>query len=177
MSIYDYSYTSIEGKEVSLAEYQGKVILIVNTASECGFTYQYEGLEALYKKYQDKGFVVIGFPCNQFLGQEPSSNEEVHEFCKLRYGVTFPLSQKVEVRDENAIDLYKYLIKEKGFIDKNYHEKAAFLDKIYDDVLADDEIKWNFTKFLVDQKGNVVKRFEPYIEPSEIEEDIEALLK
>lgn len=177
MSIYDYNYTSIEGKEISLAEYQGKVVVIVNTASECGFTYQYEGLEELYKKYQEQGLVIIGFPCNQFLKQEPGTNQEVSEFCKLRYGVTFPLSQKVEVRDENKIDLYKYLIKEQGFKDVNYREKADFLDKIYDDVLADDEIKWNFTKFLINKEGQVVKRFEPYQEPSEMVEDIEMLLK
>lgn len=176
MSIYDYSYTSIEGQEVPLADYKGKVVLIVNTASECGYTYQYEGLEKLYKEYQDRGLVVIGFPCNQFQGQEPDSNEKVSEFCTLRYGVTFPLSQKVEVRDENKIDLYKYLIKEKGFVDKNYRDKAAFLDKFYDDVLADDEVKWNFTKFLIDQNGNVIERYEPYIEPADIASDIDKLL-
>lgn len=115
MSVYDYEYISIENEPVKMSEYQGKVLLIVNTVSKCGFTPQYEGLEALYEKYRERGVEIIGFPCNQFMEQEPGSEKEIAEFCTIRYGVTFPLSQKVDVRDETAIPLYKYLTDQKGF--------------------------------------------------------------
>lgn len=180
MSIYEYGYTSIENNEVNMSEYEGKVLLIVNTASKCGFTPQYEGLEKLYKEYGDKGLVVIGFPCNQFMEQEPGSEEEISEFCSVRYGVTFPLAQKSDVRDESAIPLYKYLTSQKGFDGPGKGVKAkamaSMLKKRYKDGYTDDQIKWNFTKFLVDRQGNVVARYEPTVEPKDISADIEALL-
>lgn len=180
MSIYDYEYTSIEGESVKMSEYQGKVLLIVNTASKCGFTPQYEGLQALYEKYQERGLEIIGFPCNQFLEQEPGTEKEIAEFCTIRYGVTFPLSQKVDVRDETAIPLYKYLTGQKGFEGISGGEKAEtfvpFLKDRYKEGYNDDQIKWNFTKFLIDRNGEVVKRFEPTVEPADIAGDIEKLL-
>lgn len=180
MSVYDYEYTSIENEPVKMSEYQGKVLLIVNTASKCGFTPQYEGLEALYEKYKERGLEIIGFPCNQFMEQEPGSEKEIAEFCTIRYGVTFPLSQKVDVRDETAIPLYKYLTEQKGFegLGKGVKAKAfaAMLKARYKDGFHDNQIKWNFTKFLIDRNGEVVKRFESATEPSDIAGDIEKLL-
>lgn len=181
MSIYDYSYTSIEGKEVKMSEYRGKAILIVNTASKCGFTPQYKGLEALYQKYKEKGFTVIGFPCNQFMGQEPGGEEKISEFCSIRYGVTFPLSSKVDVRGDTAIDLYKYLIEKQGFKgDKSKGFKAKLmrftLKLKYRKNANDNQVKWNFTKFLVSKDGQVVARYEPTVEPEDIASDIEKLL-
>ncbi len=180
MSVYDYEYTSIEKKPVKMSEYEGKVLLIVNTASKCGFTPQYKGLEELYKKYKDQGFEVIGFPCNQFMGQEPGDEKDISEFCSVRYGVTFPLSGKVEVREENAIPLYKYLTSQKGFKGLGKGVKAKGMELMlkgrYKDGYTDDQIKWNFTKFLIDRRGNVVDRFEPTVEPKDIASDIEKLL-
>ena len=180
MSIYDYSYVSIEDQPTKLSEYAGKVLLIVNTASKCGFTPQYQGLEELFQKYADQGFVVIGFPCNQFMGQEPGSSAEIAEFCSLRYGVSFPLSEKVDVRDETAIPLYRYLTEQKGFegLGKGIKAKAleTMLKAKYQSSYNDPQIKWNFTKFLVDRSGRVVARFEPTVEPKDIAADIEKLL-
>jgi glutathione peroxidase len=180
MSIYNYEYTSIEGRPVKMSEYSGKVVLIVNTASECGFTPQYEGLQKLYENYKDQGLVVIGFPSNQFKGQEPGSDEEIASFCQVRYGVTFPLSQKVDVRGENATSLYQYLISQKGFKGLGKGLKAKGLEQmlkgIYKEGYKDDQIKWNFTKFLIDHEGNVAGRYEPTIEPKDMAEDIEGLL-
>jgi glutathione peroxidase len=180
MSVYNYDYTSIDNQKISMRDYEGKVLLIVNTASECGFTPQYEGLEALYKKYKDKGFVVLGFPCNQFLGQEPGSEEDISKFCSIRYGVTFPLSKKVDVRDETKIPLYEYLISQKGFSGLGDSEKAkeveTFLKGVHKDSYEDDEIKWNFTKFLIARDGSVFGRYEPTVEPQDIAPDIEKLL-
>ncbi len=180
MSVYDYEYTSIESKPVEMSEYRGKVLLIVNTASKCGFTPQYKGLEELYLEYKDRGFTVIGFPCNQFMEQEPGSEQEISEFCSTRYGVTFPLSQKVEVRNENAIPLYRYLTSQKGFQGFGKGMKAKTLELMlkarYKDGFLDAQIKWNFTKFLIDHGGNVVSRYEPTVEPKDIAGDIEKLL-
>lgn len=180
MSVYDFEYTSIEDNPVQLSEYKGKVLLIVNTASKCGFTPQYEGLEALFRKYKDQGFVVIGFPCNQFLEQEPGSEKEISEFCSVRYGVTFPLSQKVDVRNETAIPLYRYLTSQKGFEGFGEGTMAdklnSLLKPMYEDGFSDEQIKWNFTKFLIDRDGNVVSRYEPTFEPKDIAGDIEKLL-
>jgi len=180
MTIYDYEYTSIENQPVKMSEYKGKVILIVNTASKCGFTHQYKGLEDLYKNYQEKGFTVIGFPCNQFMEQEPGTEQEIAEFCSLRYGVTFPLSAKVDVREETAIPLYKYLTEQKGFEGMGKGLKAKAFEKMlkakYKEGYKDSQIKWNFTKFLIDREGNVVGRYEPTVEPEAIAEDIEKLL-
>ncbi|GHV41601.1 glutathione peroxidase [Clostridia bacterium] len=151
MAVYDYSYTSMEGKTVPLTDYAGKVLLIVNTASKCGFTPQYEGLERLFETYGERGLVVIGFPCNQFLHQDPGANEEIQEFCKLRYGVTFPLSQKIDVKGANAHPLFKELSGGKN-------------------------IKWNFAKFLVDRSGKLSERFGSTTKPEQLEEYIEKLL-
>ena len=146
-----------KGNDVSLSEYKDKVLLIVNTATGCGFTPQYEGLEKLYKEYKDSGFEVLDFPCNQFLNQAPGSDEEISNFCTLKYDTTFPRFKKVDVNGENAIPLYKWLKEQKGGI-------------------FGSAIKWNFTKFLVDREGKVVGRFAPTTSPAKIEDDIKKLL-
>jgi glutathione peroxidase len=156
-SIYDFTVKLINGKEIQLSEFKDKVLLIVNTASKCGFTPQFEGLEKLYSKYSDKGFTVLGFPCNQFKKQDPDTDGNIMSFCSLNYGVTFPMFSKIEVNGKNQHPLYKFL-KEK---------KSGFLFGT---------IKWNFTKFLVDREGNVINRFGPSTEPSEIERYIENIL-
>ena len=157
-TVYDFSATSIEGKPVEFSTYRDKVLLIVNTASQCGFTTQYQGLQALYDKYASRGVAVLGFPCNQFGAQEPGSATDIQSFCETRFGVTFPLFQKVDVNGSNAHPLYNYLT------------KAA------PGILGTEGIKWNFTKFLVDGTGKVVKRYASTTEPIEIEQDIEKLL-
>lgn len=154
---YDYKVKSISGEEVSMSEYKGKVVLIVNTASKCGFTKQYEGLEELYEKYKDQGFVILGFPCNQFGSQEPDGNEEIKNFCTSTFSVTFPMMSKIDVNGDDADPLYKFLKKEKGGI-------------------LGDEIKWNFTKFLIDREGNVVDRFASQKTPKALEKEVEKLL-
>ena len=157
-SIFDFDITLNNGKELSLTEQKDKVTLIVNTASKCGFTPQYKGLEALYQKYKDKGLEIIGFPCNQFGGQEPGTNEDISQFCEMNFGVTFPLSQKVDVNGDNAHPLFAYLKTEKP------------------GVLGSTRIKWNFTKFLVNKEGQVIKRYSPTAKPEALERDIESLL-
>ena len=180
MSIYDYAYTSIEGNPVSMSDYKGKVVLIVNTASKCGFAPQYEGLEALYQRYRDQGFEVIGFPCNQFMDQEPGDDAAISEFCSVRYGVTFPMSAKADVRGDDAIPLFRYLIEQKGFegMGKGIKNKAfdMMLKAKYKDGYKDSQVKWNFTKFLVDRQGEVAARFEPVVEPADIAVHIGKLL-
>ena len=180
MSVYDYEYTSIENRPVKISGYKGNVLLIVNTASKCGFTPQYKGLEELYLKYRDRGFTVIGFPCNQFMDQEPGNEQEISEFCSVRYGVTFPLSKKVDVRDETAIPLYRYLTSQKRFTGFGRGLKAKTMELMlkgrYKDGFPDAQIKWNFTKFLIDRDGNVVARYEPTTGPEDIAGDIEKLL-
>ena len=180
MSIYDYAYTSIEGNPVSMSDYKGKVVLIVNTASKCGFAPQYEGLEALYQRYRDQGFEVIGFPCNQFMDQEPGDEAAISEFCSVRYGVTFPMSAKADVRGDDAIPLFRYLTKQKGFegMGKGIKNKAfdMMLKAKYKDGYKDSQVKWNFTKFLVDRHGEVAARFEPVVEPADIAVHIGKLL-
>ncbi|MDR1445129.1 MAG: glutathione peroxidase [Treponema sp.] len=180
MSVYDFSYVSIEGTPVKMTEYRGKVLLIVNTASKCGFTPQYKDLEELYRRYKESGFTVIGFPCNQFGGQEPAAEPEIAGFCTLRYGVDFPLSQKVDVRGDAAHPLFKYLITQKEFQGLGSGLKAAVLSamfkKLYKDGYSDNQIKWNFTKFLVDKNGEVVNRYEPVVKPLTIAAAIEKLL-
>jgi glutathione peroxidase len=157
-SVYDFSATTIDGKPRKLADYKGKVLLVVNTASKCGFTPQYKGLEALYKKYKDKGLVVLGFPSNQFGAQEPGPESEIAEFCEMNYGVTFPLFSKIDVNGDAAHPLYKYLTSTKKGL------------------LGSEAIKWNFTKFLVDKDGNVVERYAPTTKPEDLEKDVEAAL-
>lgn len=181
MSIYDFEYTSIEGKPVKMSEYKGKALLIVNTASKCGFAPQYEGLQALHEKYKDEGLVVLGFPSNQFMDQEPGTNEEVANVCQVRFGVTFPLSQKVDVREESATPLYQYLTSEKGFEGMGKGLKAKSFELMlkakYNKSYNDAQIKWNFTKFLVDREGKVFGRYESTVEPKDMEKDIVELLK
>lgn len=156
-SVFKLSARANDGKDVDLKSYEGKILLIVNTASKCGFTPQYEGLEALYEKYKDKGLVVLGFPCDQFAHQEPGDDAQIASFCKLNYGVTFPIMSKVEVNGPNA------------------HPVFAFLKSRAPGV-AGDSIKWNFTKFLVAKDGQTVKRFASTTEPEEIVKDIETAL-
>lgn len=158
MSFYDHQVTTIDGQTIDLSDYKGKTLLVVNVASKCGFTKQYAGLESLYQKYRDKGFVVLGFPCNQFAGQEPGSEEEIKKFCSLTYHVTFPLFSKINVNGDQAHPLYKYL-KEKS--------KGIF---------GIGAIKWNFTKFLIDKNGQVIKRYAPADLPEELQSDIERIL-
>ncbi|MDG0813164.1 glutathione peroxidase [Cohnella rhizosphaerae] len=154
MSVYEFKAPSIRGDQVDLSEYRGKVLVIANTASKCGLTPQYEGLQALYEKYKDQGLVVLGFPCNQFAEQEPGTEAEVESFCKLNYGVTFPLFAKADVNGDEALPLFKYLKGETGGAD----------------------IAWNFTKFVIDRDGRVAKRFEPKETPETMAADIESLL-
>lgn len=180
MTIYDYSIQTIEGKNVPLSEFKGKVMILVNTASKCGFTPQYEGLEKLYKTYHDQGLTVIGFPCNQFAEQEPGTNSEVQEFCKLRFGVTFPLSAKIDVRGENADPIFRYLTDNTIFegFGKGVKSKTLelMLKQKYGKEFSDSSIKWNFTKFLIDRKGNIAGRFEPTTTPEEMESVIKECL-
>ncbi len=157
-NIYSFTVKDILGQEKSLQEYKGKVLLIVNVASECGFTPQYVDLQEVYSQYKDKGFVVLGFPCNQFGAQEKGSDAEIKKFCDLKYRVTFPMFSKIDVNGENAHPLYKFLTK----------EKSGFL--------GTQAIKWNFTKFLIDRAGNVVDRFASTTNPKQMVKDIEKLL-
>lgn len=156
--LYDIAADRLDGSTASLADYRGKVLLIVNTASRCGFTPQYEGLERLYRQYGERGFVVLGFPCNQFGAQEPGDAEEIARFCSLNYEVSFPMFARVEVNGDNAHPLYRFLKAEKPGL------------------LGTEGIKWNFTKFLVDRDGEVVERFAPATRPEDIAAVIEGLL-
>ena len=178
--IYDFTAESNSGGQISFGDYKGKVLLIVNTASKCGFTPQYDGLETLYQRYIDNGLVVIGFPCDQFGHQEPGSNEEIAEFCRLNYGVTFPLMAKSDVNGENANDIFKWLYSEKPFAGFGESDTAKFMDQMLarqdPDYASNPDIKWNFTKFLIDRKGRVVARFEPVVAPEDLEEEIDALI-
>jgi glutathione peroxidase len=181
MSIYDFKVNTITGEEVQLDQYKDKVLVIVNTASKCGFTKQYSDLQTLYERYQGQGLEILGFPCNQFGGQEPGSNEEVQSFCQLNYGVSFPMFAKVDVKGEHAHPLFTYLTEQapfKGF-DLNHptgQMMHSFLQEKFPEVLEDNSIKWNFTKFLVDRNGRVIQRFEPSVEPMDMEKSIEKLL-
>ena len=159
MSIYDFNVKTIDGQEISMSKYKGKVLLIVNVASKCGFTSQYEGLENLFEKYKNEDFMVLGFPSNQFANQEPESNEKIKEFCSLTYDVKFDMFSKVDVNGENEAPIYKFL---------KSNQKG---------ILGSENIKWNFTKFLVDKNGNIVDRFAPTTSPEAIEKDIIKLLK
>ncbi len=157
-SIYDFSVATIEGQSINLSTYKDKVLLIVNTASQCGFTPQYQGLQALYEKYASKGLVILGFPCNQFGQQEPGSASEIQSFCETRFGVTFPLFQKVDVNGKDAHPLFQYLT------------KAA------PGLFGTETIKWNFTKFLVDRNGKVVERYASLAKPEDLDKAIQKLL-
>ena len=179
-TLYSFKAVSNAGEEVDFSSYKGQVLLIVNTASKCGFTPQYDGLEALYQKYKDQGFTVIGFPCDQFGHQEPGSNEEIAEFCRANYGVTFPLMDKTEVNGENASPIFQWLYSEKPFAGFGESEMGQRMDKMLagrnPEYASNPDIKWNFTKFLIDRKGHVVARFEPVDAPEQLEQDIEKLL-
>jgi len=157
MKLYDYEVKDAKGQMVSLKEYEGKILLIINSATGCGLTPQYEGLQDLYEKYKEQGFEVLDFPCNQFANQAPGTNEEIHSFCTSRYGITFPLFSKIAVNGKNEEPLYNYLkSQQKGLLNSN--------------------IKWNFTKFLVDREGNVIERFAPTVVPKKIAAKIAALI-
>ena len=156
-TIYDFKALDNKGKELDFAQFEGKVLMIVNTASKCGFTPQYDGLEALNKKYKDQGLVIIGFPCDQFAHQEPGTDEEIAEFCRLNHGVTFQLMSKIEVNGKNAHPIYEYL-------------KGAAKGTL------GNAIKWNFTKFLISRDGQTVKRYAPTVKPEDMEKDIVELL-
>lgn len=158
VNFYNLKVKTIQGKEIKLKEYKGKVILVVNTASKCGLTPQYEGLEELYKTYKDKDFVILGFPCNQFMGQEPGTSEEIMKFCSTKYNVTFPMFEKIEVNGDEVHPLYQFL------------KSSLPLET------AKNDIRWNFEKFLIDKNGTPVKRFAPKTKPTELTVDIEKLL-
>ena len=180
-NIYNFKALSNRGKEVDFADYKGKVLVIVNTASKCGFTPQYDGLEALYQKYKDKGLIIIGFPCDQFGHQEPGTDEQIEEFCRLNHGVTFPLMSKIEVNGANAHPVFQWLKSQAGFagFDPN-HKLTKILDEMLrkqdPDFEKNPDIKWNFTKFVIARDGSQVVRFEPTSEPKELAACIEKML-
>ncbi len=180
MNIYDLKVEAADGREVPLSDYRGKVILIVNTATGCGFTPQYEAIEKLYEKYHDQGFEVIDVPCNQFAGQTPGTDEEIHEFCTLKYHTQFPQMKKADVNGEQEIPLFAYLKSQKGFEGFGRGPQAlamgALLKKIDKDYKNNANIKWNFTKFVVDRDGNVVARFEPTENMKKVEECVSSLM-
>lgn len=180
MGIYDLYVTAADGSEIPMADYKGKVVLVVNTATGCGFTPHYEPLEKMYEAYHEQGFEIIDIPCNQFAGQAPESDEEIHEFCTLKYHTQFPQMKKTDVNGENAAPLFKYLKEQKGFEGFGKGPKAlamgAMLKTIDKDYKNNPEIKWNFTKFLVDREGNVTARFEPTADMKKVEEAVKELL-
>ena len=178
MNIYDFTLKDNKGNDKSLSDYKGKVLLIVNTATKCGLTPQYEELEALYKKYNERGFEILDFPCNQFKEQAPGTDAEITEFCTLNYGTTFPRFQKIEVNGANESPLYTWLKKEKPE-DKGDVKSKAFevLVKPMRSTNEEADIKWNFGKFLIDAKGDVVERFSPAYSPEKLEKTIESLLQ
>ena len=178
MSIYDYTVKNREGNEVSLKEFEGKVLLIVNTATGCGFTPQYEGLEKLYKKYHEKGLEILDFPCDQFGHQAPGTDDEIHEFCVAKYQTSFDQFKKVEVNGANEDPFWAYLKSQKGFEGFDLAGKILIpiVKSMDPDYKNNSNIKWNFTKFLVDRNGNVIERFEPTIKPEKIEKKIVELL-
>lgn len=178
MTVHSFQTKLSNGEEVGLDLFKGKVLLIVNTASKCGLTPQYEGLEKLYEKYEEKGFTVLGFPCNQFGGQEPGTDEEISNFCSLNYQVKFPIFQKIEVNGEHAHPLYQHL-REQAPEEENLDKESKlykYLSQNAPELMEGSTIRWNFTKFLIDQEGKVVRRYSPTTSPEEIEEDIEKLL-
>lgn len=181
MNIYDFKFNDIKGNEVSLENYKGQVLVIVNIASKCGFTPQLEDLQKLYEEYNSQGLQILGFPSNQFDNQSPGSNKDLSEFCKLNYGVTFNLAEKTEVRGTDAHPLFNFLTKQcpfEGFDMNNFSDKIihSITAEKYPEHLVGDSIKWNFTKFLIDRDGNPVKRFEPGVEPKDLTDHIKSLL-
>ncbi|WP_031534689.1 MULTISPECIES: glutathione peroxidase [unclassified Bacteroides] len=177
--IYDFKALTSKGKELDFAQFEGKVLLIVNTASKCGFTPQFAGLEALNQKYKDKGLVVIGFPCNQFKEQDPGTDSQIEEFCQINYGVSFQIMKKIDVNGSSADPIFEYL-KEQAPTEAYNGLKAkaakALFKTISNSVEKDSDIKWNFTKFLISKDGNTIKRYSPTTEPEKMENDIETML-
>jgi len=181
MNIYDYSVLNGAGEKVSLKEYKGKALLIMNSATECGFTPQYDEIQDLYEKYGDKGFEVLDFPCNQFANQAPGTYEEIKSFCSLRFNITFPMFDKIDVNGEKQDPLFAFLKSEKAF--KGFNEDHPITPKLVElfektnpNYKENDDIKWNFTKFLIDREGNVVNRFEPTEDLKLVEESIKSIL-
>lgn len=179
-SFYDFSLTAMNGETVKMADYKGKVVLVVNTATGCGFTPQYAPIEQLYLDYHDKGLEILDIPCNQFGAQAPGTDEEIHNFCTLHYNTTFPQMKKSDVNGANELPLYTYLKSQKGFQGLDEHEYKKLLEDMF--AKADPEwdkkpdIKWNFTKFIIDRNGNVVARFEPTADMKKVEDCIKSLL-
>ena len=180
MSFYDLTVMNADNEEVSMKDFEGKVVLVVNTATGCGFTPQYKDLEEIYEKYHDQGLEIVDVPCNQFAGQTPGTDEEIHEFCTLNYGTQFPQMGKSDVNGDNELPLFTFLKSQKGFEGFGKGVKAmamsAMLSRIDKDYKNNPEIKWNFTKFLVDRQGNVVSRFEPMEDMKKLDEAVTALL-
>ena len=180
MSFYDLNVEKRDGSFLSMKDYEGKVVLVVNTATGCGFTPHYEALEKMYEKFHDKGFEIVDVPCNQFANQTPESDEEVHEFCQLKYNTQFDQMKKSDVNGDNAIELFKYLKSQKGFEGFGFGPTAlamsTMLKKIDKDYKNNPNIKWNFTKFVVDRSGNVVARFEPTADMKKVEECVASLI-
>ncbi len=177
--IFDFKALTSKGKEIDFKEFEGRVLLIVNTASKCGFTPQFAGLEELNQKYKDKGLVVIGFPCNQFKEQDPGSDSQIEEFCQLNYGVTFQIMKKTDVNGSDAHPIFEYLKAQAPTEDyKGLKAKAAkaLFKAISNSVEKDSDIKWNFTKFLISKDGETIKRYAPTTEPKDFEKDVEAML-
>ena len=178
-TIYDFKALTSRGKELDFAQFEGKVLLIVNTASKCGFTPQFKGLEELNQKYKEYGLVIIGFPCNQFKEQDPGDDSQIEEFCQLNYGVTFQIMKKIDVNGENADPIFAYLKQQAPTEEyKGLKAKAAkaLFKKISDSAKTESDIQWNFTKFLINKEGKVVGRFAPTAEPKDFEKEIQALL-
>lgn len=178
MNIYDFKVKDIRGNDVSMSDYRGKVLLIVNTATGCGFTPQYDGLEKLYEMYKEKGFEILDFPCNQFLNQAPGTNEEIAQFCQLRFGTSFKTFAKIDVNGKNVEPLFEFLKKEVSEEIKN-KDANTFKEKLgkLGNIILGNDIKWNFTKFLIDKNGKVIKRFSPVVTPEEIIPHIENLFE
>lgn len=178
--IYDYKLTKADGSQLDLNDYRGKVIMVVNTATGCGFTPHYAPIEQMYRDYHDQGLEIIDVPCNQFGGQAPGTDEEIHEFCTLHYNTTFPQMKKSDVNGENELPLFTYLKSQKGFEGFNDHKYRALLEKKFaeNDPEWDQkpDIKWNFTKFIIDREGNVAARFEPTADMADVEACIKSLL-
>ena len=180
MSIYDYKVKARDGSEVSLSDFKGKVLLIVNTATGCGFTPQYDALQDLYELHQKDGFEILDFPCNQFAEQAPGSDEEIHSFCTGRFGITFPQYAKIDVRGENADPLFRYLTENTAFSGFGKGPMALIMKgvaaKMDKDYKNNGQIKWNFTKFLIDREGKIVARFEPTASMDTVKNEVEAIL-
>lgn len=180
MAIYDYNVPAVDGKEISLADFKGKVLLIVNTATGCGFTPHYEALEKMYEKYHKQGLEIIDIPCNQFGNQAPGNDEEIHQFCALHYNTKFPQMKKSDVNGANALPLYAYLKSQQGFKGFGEHKHKEILEKMMTEKDPNwknsPDIKWNFTKFIVDRQGNVAARFEPTADMNDVEKCVAALI-